>query len=76
MATINSLADRYGFSVVEDASHAIGGKYKGNQLETAAIATLQYLASISKNNNYWRRGIATTNDANLAQRMNELDAMA
>ena len=29
MAAISSLADRYGFSVLEDASHAIGGCYQG-----------------------------------------------
>ena len=27
MREIRSLADRYGFHIVEDASHAIGGKY-------------------------------------------------
>jgi UDP-4-amino-4,6-dideoxy-N-acetyl-beta-L-altrosamine transaminase len=29
MAQIYSLAQKYGFKVIEDASHAIGGKYKG-----------------------------------------------
>ena len=29
MALIAALADRYGFAVVEDASHAIGGYYQG-----------------------------------------------
>ena len=29
MAAIGSLAERYGFSVLEDASHAVGGRYKG-----------------------------------------------
>ena len=29
MAAIHVLAQRYGFKVIEDASHAIGGKYQG-----------------------------------------------
>ena len=29
MAAIHFLAQRYGFKIIEDASHAIGGKYKG-----------------------------------------------
>jgi dTDP-4-amino-4,6-dideoxygalactose transaminase len=29
MAAIGALAERYGFAVLEDASHAIGGRYLG-----------------------------------------------
>jgi len=29
MATIHALSVRYGFNIIEDASHAIGGKYQG-----------------------------------------------
>lgn len=29
MAAIHALSQRYGFKVIEDASHAIGGKYRG-----------------------------------------------
>lgn len=29
MAAIHGLGQKYGFSIIEDASHAIGGKYKG-----------------------------------------------
>lgn len=29
MAAIQSLSHKYGFKIIEDASHAIGGKYKG-----------------------------------------------
>lgn len=29
MAAIHALGQRYGFRIIEDASHAIGGKYKG-----------------------------------------------
>ncbi len=32
MRAIRVLADRYGFKVIEDASHAIGGKYRGSYI--------------------------------------------
>jgi UDP-4-amino-4,6-dideoxy-N-acetyl-beta-L-altrosamine transaminase len=32
MAAIAALADRYGFKVIEDASHAIGSRYRGEQV--------------------------------------------
>ncbi len=30
MAAINALSNEYGFKIIEDASHAIGGRYKGD----------------------------------------------
>lgn len=30
MAAIHALSQEYGFSIIEDASHAIGGRYKGD----------------------------------------------
>ena len=30
MEKINSLGKKYGFKIIEDASHAIGSTYKGN----------------------------------------------
>ena len=32
MVGINALSQRYGFKIVEDASHAIGGKYRGEPI--------------------------------------------
>ena len=32
MAAIHELSQRYGFKIIEDASHAIGGKYKGDPI--------------------------------------------
>lgn len=32
MQAIHALAQRYGFKIIEDASHAIGGKYKGEPI--------------------------------------------
>ena len=32
MREIRALADRYGFRVIEDASHAVGGEYRGRKV--------------------------------------------
>ena len=32
MAAIHALSQRYGFKIIEDASHAIGGKYRGEPI--------------------------------------------
>lgn len=32
MAGIHALSQRYGFKIIEDASHAIGGKYRGEPI--------------------------------------------
>jgi dTDP-4-amino-4,6-dideoxygalactose transaminase len=32
MSAIHALAQRYGFKIIEDASHAIGGQYKGKPI--------------------------------------------
>lgn len=46
MAAIYALSQRYGFAIIEDASHALGGAYRGIRLAAAAIAILPCLASI------------------------------
>ena len=35
MAGIHALSQRYGFKIIEDASHAIGGKYQGDPIGRA-----------------------------------------
>ncbi len=40
MAPIHQLADRYGFSVVEDASHAIGAKYRGKKVGSCSYSDM------------------------------------
>ena len=37
MSKIKVLSKKYGFKVVEDASHAIGGKYKEQYLDPVSI---------------------------------------
>ena len=46
MASIAALADRYGFVVLEDASHAVGGRYKGQPVGSCSIAPSQCSAFI------------------------------
>ena len=40
MSSISELADRYGFSVLEDASHAIGGRYKGQSVGSCIYSAI------------------------------------
>ena len=73
MAVIGGLAERYGFAVLEDASHAIGGRYQGEPVghcRHSAITVFSFhpVKIITTGEG----GLATTNDAVLAQRMAEL----
>lgn len=73
MAAIGALAKRYGFSVLEDASHAIGGFYRdepvGNCRHSAITVFSFHPVKIITTG---EGGLATTNDPRLAQLMNEL----
>lgn len=40
MTKIYDLAKRYGITVIEDASHAIGGRYKGNIIGSCAFSDM------------------------------------
>lgn len=40
MAAIALLAARYGFTVIEDASHAIGGRYRGHPVGCGEFSTM------------------------------------
>ena len=40
MDRISKLANQYGFSVIEDASHAIGGSYKGSQIGSCTFSDM------------------------------------
>lgn len=73
MAAIGSLADRYGFSVLEDASHAIGGHYKSEPVGNCRYSTITVFSFHPvKIITTGEGGLATTNDPVLAQRMAEL----
>ncbi|MBR0953447.1 UDP-4-amino-4,6-dideoxy-N-acetyl-beta-L-altrosamine transaminase [Bradyrhizobium canariense] len=40
MTEIRSLADRYGFRIIEDASHAVGGEYLGRKIGAAQLSDM------------------------------------
>ena len=72
MAAIGSLAERYGFAVLEDASHAIGGRYQGQQVGNCRYSDITVFSFHPvKIITTGEGGLATTNDPLLAQRMVE-----
>jgi UDP-4-amino-4,6-dideoxy-N-acetyl-beta-L-altrosamine transaminase len=40
METIHALSHRYGFKIIEDASHAIGGRYQGKPIGNCAFSDI------------------------------------
>lgn len=70
MLAIHNLAQRYGFKVIEDASHAIGGKYLdafiGNcRYSDITVFSFHPVKIITTAEG----GMAVTNDAKLAEKM-------
>lgn len=73
MAAIRTLADQYGFKVLEDASHAIGGRYKDAFMGGGAYADISIFSFHPvKIITTAEGGMAVTNDPALAQKMNLL----
>jgi dTDP-4-amino-4,6-dideoxygalactose transaminase len=73
MAAIGALAQRYGFAVLEDASHAIGGHYRGEPVGNCRYSAITVFSFHPvKIITTGEGGLATTNDPELAQRMAEL----
>jgi len=73
MAAIGAMAERYGFSVLEDASHAIGGRYCGEPVGNCRHSAITVFSFHPvKIITTGEGGMATTNDPILAQRMAEL----
>lgn len=73
MESIASLAKRYGFSVLEDASHAIGGRYQGEPVGNCRYSDITVFSFHPvKIITTGEGGLASTNDPLLARRMAEL----
>jgi len=73
MQAIGSLAERYGFVVVEDASHAVGGRYQGEPVGNCRHSNITVFSFHPvKIVTTGEGGLATTNDPVLCQRMTEL----
>jgi UDP-4-amino-4,6-dideoxy-N-acetyl-beta-L-altrosamine transaminase len=70
MAAIHALSQRYGFKVIEDASHAIGGKYKGEFIGNGRFSEITVFSFHPvKIITTAEGGMALTNDAELATKM-------
>jgi UDP-4-amino-4,6-dideoxy-N-acetyl-beta-L-altrosamine transaminase len=73
MRRIKGLAERYGFRIVEDAAHAVGGKYCGTPVGDCRYADIAVLSFHPvKIITTCEGGAALTNDAELAARMARL----
>ena len=70
MDEIGRLSRKYGFKVIEDASHALGGKFKGNyigscQYSEITVFSLHPIKSITAGEG----GLALTNSDELAEKL-------
>ncbi|MDO8208677.1 MAG: UDP-4-amino-4,6-dideoxy-N-acetyl-beta-L-altrosamine transaminase [Gallionella sp.] len=70
MAGIHALSQRYGFKIIEDASHAIGGKYRGEPIGNCRYSDITVFSFHPvKIITTAEGGMAMTNSAALAKRM-------
>lgn len=70
MAGIKALSQRYGFKIIEDASHAIGGKYRGEPIGNCRYSDITVFSFHPvKIVTTGEGGMALTNDAKLAKRI-------
>lgn len=70
MAAIHALGTRFGFRIVEDASHAIGGSYKGEPIGNGRYSDITVFSFHPvKIITTAEGGMAVTNDDGLAQRL-------
>lgn len=70
MAGIHALSQRYGFKIIEDASHAIGGKYRGEPIGNCRYSDITVFSFHPvKIITTGEGGMAMTNYAELAKRM-------
>lgn len=70
MASIRALSERYGFKVIEDASHAIGGCYKGEPIGNCRYSDITVFSFHPvKIITTCEGGMALTNDTRLAKQL-------
>ncbi|MBK8640455.1 MAG: UDP-4-amino-4,6-dideoxy-N-acetyl-beta-L-altrosamine transaminase [Chromatiaceae bacterium] len=73
MRPIAELGQRYGFRIIEDASHAIGGRYRGEAIGNCRYSDITVFSFHPvKIITTGEGGLATTNDPALAERMARL----
>jgi UDP-4-amino-4,6-dideoxy-N-acetyl-beta-L-altrosamine transaminase len=70
MAAIHELSKKYGFRIIEDASHAVGGRYQGEAIGNCRHSDISVFSFHPvKIITTAEGGMALTNDADLARRM-------
>ena len=70
MAAIKTLSDKYGFKIIEDASHAIGADYKNQPVGNCQYGDICVFSfHPEKIITTAEGGLATTNDPDLAEKM-------
>lgn len=70
MQAIHTLSLRYGFKIIEDASHAIGGRYQGRPVGNGEYSDISVFSFHPvKIITTAEGGVAVTNDNQLAERM-------
>lgn len=73
MAAIHALSQKYGFKIIEDASHAIGGKYKNEPIGNCRYSDITVFSFHPvKIVTTAEGGVAVTNDPKLAEQLNLL----
>lgn len=73
MQAIATLGQRYGFRIIEDASHAIGGRYRGGAIGNCRYSDITVFSFHPvKIITTGEGGLATTNDPALAERLARL----
>lgn len=73
MAGIHALSQQYGFKIIEDASHAIGGRYKGEPIGNCRYSDITVFSFHPvKIITTGEGGMALTNDVTLANKMARL----
>ena len=73
MQAIFSLSKEYGFQIIEDASHAIGGKYNGNFIGNCKYSAITIFSFHPvKIITTGEGGCLTTNDELLARKISDL----
>ncbi len=73
MVAIHALSQKYGFKIIEDASHAIGASYSGIKVGSCEHSDVTVFSFHPvKIITTGEGGMALTNDQNIAQRMSRL----
>jgi dTDP-4-amino-4,6-dideoxygalactose transaminase len=72
MDRLQSLADEFQLSIIEDAAQAIGAKWRGRNAGTMGIAAAFSFYPTKNLSAYGDAGLVTTSDSNVAEHMRRL----